>query len=391
MKGEKKMKFLIGLLLFILFYQFSKRRYKKFSNSPLNYKVNLLYKRWYKENLNDINRKDISMYEIDSVLFKLKTSLEKNGIRKGNIEEVIEQLNKQNKSLEVIKIVSIVGSIIAFIFTNSEKIANFISKDDVISVVRYFVIKLWDNLIVIISILVILLLFFAFKSAMQYEVRFLRSTKAFFMTRLITIWDYRVDQSNIEPDDIDNIDENVIYANIKISNQRIDKLFQESINNEKLQNNLDFLKEIIRKLYIYIEKLLKVLIVYLVPICLLGLITVFNMVLREYLWINVILFLIVSLVIFVFYNSAFYEYTSDSKIEISIINYIIILHKSGKNFFTNIKKIFFNIINIAVSFIFFYVNTNYVSVNRVLVLVEAIVIFIIFQISFLIEIKIREE
>lgn len=379
------MKFLIGLLLFILFYQFSKRRYKKFSNSPLNYKVNLLYKRWYKENLNDINRKDISMYEIDSVLFKLKTSLEKNGIRKGNIEEVIEQLNKQNKSLEVIKIVSIVGSIIAFIFTNSEKIANFISKDDVISVVRYFVIKLWDNLIVIISILVILLLFFAFKSAMQYEVRFLRSTKAFFMTRLITIWDYRVDQSNIEPDDIDNIDENVIYANIKISNQRIDKLFQESINNEKLQNNLDFLKEIIRKLYIYIEKLLKVLIVYLVPICLLGLITVFNMVLREYLWINVILFLIVSLVIFVFYNSAFYEYTSDSKIEISIINYIIILHKS------NIKKIFFNIINIAVSFIFFYVNTNYVSVNRVLVLVEAIVIFIIFQISFLIEIKIREE
>lgn len=385
------MKFLIGLLLFILFYQFSKRRYKKFSNSPLNYKVNLLYKRWYKENLNDINRKDISMYEIDSVLFKLKTSLEKNGIRKGNIEEVIEQLNKQNKSLEVIKIVSIVGSIIAFIFTNSEKIANFISKDDVISVVRYFVIKLWDNLIVIISILVILLLFFAFKSAMQYEVRFLRSTKAFFMTRLITIWDYRVDQSNIEPDDIDNIDENVIYANIKISNQRIDKLFQESINNEKLQNNLDFLKEIIRKLYIYIEKLLKVLIVYLVPICLLGLITVFNMVLREYLWINVILFLIVSLVIFVFYNSAFYEYTSDSKIEISIINYIIILHKSGKNFFTNIKKIFFNIINIAVSFIFFYVNTNYVSVNRVLVLVEAIVIFIIFQISFLIEIKIREE
>lgn len=385
------MKFLIGLLLFILFYQFSKRRYKKFSNSPLNYKVNLLYKRWYKENLNDINRKDISMYEIDSVLFKLKTSLEKNGIRKGNIEEVIEQLNKQNKSLEVIKIVSIVGSIIAFIFTNSEKIANFISKDDVISVVRYFVIKLWDNLIVIISILVILLLFFAFKSAMQYEVRFLRSTKAFFMTRLITIWDYRVDQSNIEPDDIDNIDENVIYANIKISNQRIDKLFQESINNEKLQNNLDFLKEIIRKLYIYIEKLLKVLIVYLVPICLLGLITVFNMVLREYLWINVILFLIVSLVIFVFYNSAFYEYTSDSKIEISIINYIIILHKSGKNFFTNIKKIFFNISNIAVSFIFFYVNTNYVSVNRVLVLVEAIVIFIIFQISFLIEIKIREE
>lgn len=385
------MKFLIGLLLFILFYQFSKRRYKKFSNSPLNYKVNLLYKRWYKENLNDINRKDISMYEIDSVLFKLKTSLEKNGIRKGNIEEVIEQLNKQNKSLEVIKIVSIVGSIIAFIFTNSEKIANFISKDDVISVVRYFVIKLWDNLIVIISILVILLLFFAFKSAMQYEVRFLRSTKAFFMTRLITIWDYRVDQSNIEPDDIDNIDENVIYANIKISNQRIDKLFQESINNEKLQNNLDFLKEIIRKLYIYIEKLLKVLIVYLVPICLLGLITVFNMVLREYLWINVILFLIVSLVIFVFYNSAFYEYTSDSKIEISIINYIIILHKSGKNFFNNIKKIFFNIINIAVSFIFFYVNTNYVSVNRVLVLVEAIVIFIIFQISFLIEIKIREE
>lgn len=385
------MKFLIGLLLFILFYQFSKRRYKKFSNSPLNYKVNLLYKRWYKENLNDINRKDISMYEIDSVLFKLKTSLEKNGIRKGNIEEVIEQLNKQNKSLEVIKIVSIVGSIIAFIFTNSEKIANFISKDDVISVVRYFVIKLWDNLIVIISILVILLLFFAFKSAMQYEVRFLRSTKAFFMTRLITIWDYRVDQSNIEPDDIDNIDENVIYANIKISNQRIDKLFQESINNEKLQNNLDFLKEIIRKLYIYVEKLLKVLIVYLVPICLLGLITVFNMVLREYLWINVILFLIVSLVIFVFYNSAFYEYTSDSKIEISIINYIIILHKSGKNFFTNFKKIFFNIINIAVSFIFFYVNTNYVSVNRVLVLVEAIVIFIIFQISFLIEIKIREE
>ena len=374
---------LVGLLLFILFYQFSKRRYKKFSNSPLNYKVNLLYKQWYKENLNDINRKDISMYEIDSILFKLKSSLEKKGIVKENIEEVIEQLNKRNKRLKAIKIVSVFSSIISCIFTNLDKITNFFSKYDTKSIVRYFVTRLGDDLIVIISILVFLLLFFALKSAMQYEVRFLRSTKPFFMTRLITIWDYRVDQSNIELDDIDSINENVIYANIKIPNRRIDKLFQESINNENLKNNLGFLKEIIRKLYIYVEKLLKILIVYLVPICLLGLITVFNMVLREYLWINVILFLIVSLVIFVFYNSAFYEYTSDNKIEISIINYIIILHKSAKNFYNNFKKNSLNIINIAVSVIFFYVNINYASVNRVFVLVEAIIIFIIFQISFL--------
>ena len=63
------------LIAFLTFIEFRKRRSKKFNDSPLFIIIEKQYKNWHRMNGTILNKKYTTVFEIDRILFELRSKL----------------------------------------------------------------------------------------------------------------------------------------------------------------------------------------------------------------------------------------------------------------------------------------------------------------------------
>lgn len=111
--------FFICSIIFIIYLEIKKKKYKKLANSPIFSIIEREYNRWYsKENRgSQINKKTTSVFEIDQAVNLLKKKLVQEGINRNQIQTYIEFLDK--RSMGKNGLFDIFVGILTFIGTNT--------------------------------------------------------------------------------------------------------------------------------------------------------------------------------------------------------------------------------------------------------------------------------
>ncbi|AMH88905.1 hypothetical protein AXK38_06465 [Streptococcus mitis] len=110
------------LIAFLTFIEFRKRRSKKFNDSPLFIIIEKQYRNWHRMNGTILNKKYTTVFEIDRILFELRSKLLDYGITKEEFEDYIKFVEKKGNQL-TFSIKDIIIGILTFLSTNT-----FISK-----------------------------------------------------------------------------------------------------------------------------------------------------------------------------------------------------------------------------------------------------------------------
>ena len=111
--------FFICSIIFLIYLEIKKKKYKKLANSPIFSIIEREYNRWYsKENRgSQINKKTTSVFEIDQAINLLKKKLVQKGITRNQIQNYIEFLDKNSMGRN--RLLDIFVGTLTFIGTNS--------------------------------------------------------------------------------------------------------------------------------------------------------------------------------------------------------------------------------------------------------------------------------
>lgn len=108
----------ILIAVFCIYYTFAKNKFRKYGNSPVNKKIDLIYSKWYRKSAYLLNRNNTTIYEIDKLLFSLKKELMNVGISKDDIKLYIEMLKSYKENAQF-GVKDILIGILTFVTTNS--------------------------------------------------------------------------------------------------------------------------------------------------------------------------------------------------------------------------------------------------------------------------------
>ena len=108
----------ILIAIFSIYYIFAKNKFRKYGNSPVNKKIDLIYSKWYRTSAFLLNRKNTTIYEIDKLLFLLKKELMDVGISENDIKSYIEMLKSYKESVQF-GVKDVLIWILTFVTTNS--------------------------------------------------------------------------------------------------------------------------------------------------------------------------------------------------------------------------------------------------------------------------------
>lgn len=188
--------FFICSIIFLIYLEIKKKKYKKLANSPIFSIIDREYNRWYsKENRGrQINKKTTSVFEIDQAINVLKKKLVQEGINRNQIQTYIEFLDKN--SMERNALLDIFVGILTFIGTNSflrEMITNQIKFntlfdnfiDDILKEETIF----WIFNITILAIYFFTLIFVFFRIIYIDDLH-KESQKLFILKRIDEIWEF---------------------------------------------------------------------------------------------------------------------------------------------------------------------------------------------------------
>ena len=187
--------FFICSIIFIIYLEIKKKRYKKLGNSSIFSIIEREYNRWYsKENRgSQINKKNTSMFEIDQAVNLLKKRLVQEGITRNQIQNYIEFLDKN--SMKRNRLLDIFVGILTFIGTNSllrELITNqinlnalFCNFNNIINEETIF----WIFIITILAIYFFTLIFVFYK-IINIDDLHKESQKLFILKRIDEIWEF---------------------------------------------------------------------------------------------------------------------------------------------------------------------------------------------------------
>lgn len=260
------------LIIFLTFSEFRKRRSKKLNDSPLFVIIEKEYKNWHRTNGTILNKKYTTVFEIDRILFELRSKLLDYGITKDEFEDYIKFVEKKGNQL-TFSIKDIVIGILTFLSTNT-----FISK--IIPETTWEQIQKSFQIIVnsvseykyLFNIILILLLLILSLRSMYIISNFDNLNKEGqrypLLKRLEIIWDYEknMDISTVK-DALKHRKENnekYVYTNIKFSKSNFDKKLETAIG-ETVFDNFSFMFQKIETIWTLISGLFDWLLGFIMP------------------------------------------------------------------------------------------------------------------------------
>ncbi|HFI0687268.1 TPA: hypothetical protein ACGO46_001923 [Streptococcus suis] len=217
--------------------------------------IDKLYKEWYSKRKNGVilNKKTASMFEIDKVMWELKSSFERNGLNKKEVEEYVDFITEYvPKKIGLKELLLGIGglgtsNIIVKLFPN-------FSNDKIVSGITEWTKQrltpsekqsdwtnqMWESYGKLISIgftiflmfLVILLFIIVMYNIVNMDNMYINSQKKFVLKRIIDIWDY---SENTETETLNEIFSNnedktkYIFTKLEWSRTRFEKDLDEAV------------------------------------------------------------------------------------------------------------------------------------------------------------------
>ena len=236
-------------IIFGIYYFYKKRVNRRFGESPINKKIEIIYKKWYRINEYLLNKSTTKVPEINKLLYNLKERLEEEGIFQEHLEAYIKII-ENNSSAPRLGIKDAIIAVLGFFTTNSlikTQIEKFdinklpeqilkISKDEkMLQFVQNFYYILL-NIIIIFSMGIFIYMIITFDTIHKDNQRL------FVLKELDKIWSYDVDNTEIS-DDI-RLLPNKIYTKIKWSQSNFDKVLNITIG-EGVKKNLNITADIV--------------------------------------------------------------------------------------------------------------------------------------------------
>lgn len=236
-------------IIFGIYYFYKKRVNRRFGESPINKKIEIIYKKWYRINEYLLNKSTTKVPEINKLLYNLKERLEEEGIFQEHLEAYIKII-ENNSSAPRLGIKDAIIAVLGFFTTNSlikTQIEKFdinklpeqilkISKDEkMLQFVQNFYYILL-NIIIIFSMGIFIYMIITFDTIHKDNQRL------FVLKELDKIWSYDVDNTEIS-DDI-RLLPNKIYTKIKWSQSNFDKVLNITIG-EGVKKNLNITEDIV--------------------------------------------------------------------------------------------------------------------------------------------------
>lgn len=260
--------------LFHIYYFFTKRKYKKYGDSPINRKIDLIYKEWYMFQGFLLTRRDITVYDINSHLYCFRENLIKVGISKQDIESYINTLTNNKKEVHL-GIKDVIIWVLSFITTNS-LFTNIINenKEQIIKNLQdYF--SESSNIVTIFNFAAICLLIILMINVLWIIVRSgtinaitKENHRLFSLNAVLKIWDYKVDSSVTKIEDIKPNQHNIIYPELTITQTKLEKVVDSTLGSNAftyLNSLIDQLIEFLNKIGSWIVDVLKIIIVLVIP------------------------------------------------------------------------------------------------------------------------------
>ncbi len=260
------------LIAFLTFIEFRKRRSKKFNDSPLFIIIEKQYKNWHRMNGTILNKKYTTVFEIDRILFELRSKLLDYGITKEEFEDYIKFVEKKGNQL-TFSIKDIIIGILTFLSTNT-----FISK--ILPETTWEQIqKSFQNIVNSVSeyeylfniILILLLLILSLRAVYiisNFDNLNKEGQRYPLLKRLEIIWDYEksMDISTVE-DALKHRKKNnekYVYTNIKFSKSNFDKKLETAIG-ETVFDNFSFMFQKIETIWTLISSIFDWLLGFIMP------------------------------------------------------------------------------------------------------------------------------
>ena len=260
------------LIAFLTFIEFRKRRSKKFNDSPLFIIIEKQYRNWHRMNGTILNKKYTTVFEIDRILFELRSKLLDYGITKEEFEDYIKFVEKKGNQL-TFSIKDIIIGILTFLSTNT-----FISK--ILPETTWEQIqKSFKNIVNSVSeyeylfnIILILLLLILSLRAMYIISNFDNLNKEGqrypLLKRLESIWEYKENtEISTTEDALKHRKENTeeyVYTKINFSKSNFDKKLETAIG-ETVFDNFSFMFQKIETIWTLISGLFDWLLGFIMP------------------------------------------------------------------------------------------------------------------------------
>lgn len=259
---------------FHIYYFVTKRKHRKYGDSPIYRKIDLIYLKWYRFYGFLLNRRNMTVYDINKLLHHLKNDLVKVGISKQDIESYIEMITNNKKELHL-GIKDIVIWVLSFITTNSifTDIIND-NKEPIIKNIQEYL-STPDNITTIIKVTLVCLLIIMLINMLWIVTKFgtintvhKESQRLFSLNGLVKIWDYQVDTSVKKLEDIDPSRFDIVYSELNITKTTLDNFVDNTIGSDTpiyLNSLIDQLIDFLNKIGSWLVTVLKILIVLVIP------------------------------------------------------------------------------------------------------------------------------
>lgn len=230
----------ILIVVFYIYYCFTKIKYRKYDNSPVNKRIDLIYSKWYKKSAYLLNRNNTTVYEIDKLLYHLKKELINVGISKGDIEAYIKML-KSNVSIQFGVKDALIG-VLTFVTTNSfvtEQVEA--NKKQIFQMIdTYFsnsenVNQTLNVFFVLLAIIFMVAIVWVIFTVTTIDTIHKKNQRLFTLNGLLKMWNYDENKEVKKIEEIDKSKDNTVYVNLKFGKSKSDEFLDSSLGEEVYQ------------------------------------------------------------------------------------------------------------------------------------------------------------
>ncbi|MQQ01490.1 hypothetical protein GEZ98_00905 [Streptococcus mitis] len=260
------------LIIFLIFSEFKRRKNKKFNDSPFFVIIEKEYKKWHRMNGRILNRKYTTAFEIDRILFELRSKLLGYGITKKEFENYIKFVESKGNQLSF-SIKDIIIGLLTFLSTNTliSKILPNPTWEQIQDSLQGLVSSM-SGYNYIFNIILILLLFILLIRSMYVISNFDNLNKEGqrfpLLKRLESIWEYKENtEISTTEDALKHRKENTeeyVYTKINFSKSNFDKKLETAIG-ETVFDNFSFMFQKIETIWTLISGLFDWLLGFIMP------------------------------------------------------------------------------------------------------------------------------
>ena len=260
------------LIIFLIFSEFKRRKNKRFNDSPFFVIIEKEYKKWHRMNGTILNRKYTTAFEIDRILFELRSKLLDYGITKKEFENYIKFVESKGNQLSF-SIKDIIIGLLTFLSTNTlmSKILPNPTWEQIQDSFQGLVSSMSEYNYMF-NIILILLLFILLIRSMYVISNFDNLNKEGqrfpLLKRLESIWEYKENtEISTTEDALKHRKENTeeyVYTKINFSKSNFDKKLETAIG-ETVFDNFSFMFQKIETIWTLISGLFDWLLGFIMP------------------------------------------------------------------------------------------------------------------------------